>query len=80
MLEVKRKKGESFDSLLRRFGRRVQESGKILEARKMRYHADEPNKNTVRASAIRRLYQRQKREYLMRIGQLKEEVRKGGRR
>ena len=80
MLEVKRKKGESFDSLLRRFGRRVQESGKILEARKIRYHSDEPNKNKVRSSAIRRLYQRQKREYLMRIGQLKEEVRKGGRR
>ena len=80
MLKVERKKGESFESLLRRFSRRVQESGKVLEARKLRYFAEKPNKNQTRASALRRLSKRVKRDYLMRIGQLKEEPRKGGRR
>ncbi len=80
MVEVKRKKGESFESLLRRFGRRVQESGKILEARKKRFFAEKPNKNKVRESALRRLEKGEKREYLMRIGQLKEEPRKPNRR
>ncbi len=80
MVEVKRKKGESFESLLRRFGRRVQQSGKVLEARKIRFFAEKPNKNKVRESALRRLEMREKRDYLMRIGQLKEEPRKPARR
>lgn len=78
MVDVKRKKGESFESLLRRFSRRLQQSGKALEARKIRFHKDEPNKNKQRESALRRLKIRNKREYLMRIGQLKEEPRKSG--
>lgn len=80
MVEVKRKKGESFESLLRRFGRRIQESGKVLEARKIRFFSEKPNKNKVRESALRRLEKREKRDYLMRIGQLKEEPRKQSRR
>ena len=75
MVEAKRKKGESFESLLRRFGRRLQQSGKNLEVRKIRYHASEPNKNKQKESALRRLELRQKREYLIRVGELKEEVR-----
>jgi len=38
VVDVKRKKGERFDSLLRRFNRRVIESGKIFQARKIRFH------------------------------------------
>ena len=77
MADVKRKKGESFESLLRRFSRRLQQSGKALEARKIRFYKNKPNKNKLRASALRRMEIREKREYLMRIGQLKEEPRKG---
>lgn len=80
MVEVKRKKGESFESLLRRFGRRLQQSGKALEARKIRFYTDKPNKNKQRASALRRVEIREKRDYLARIGQLKDEPRKTGRR
>ncbi|MFC1787943.1 30S ribosomal protein S21, partial [Patescibacteria group bacterium] len=43
VLEVKRRKGESFEALLRRFGRRIQQSGKMLEARKLRFYARDPN-------------------------------------
>ncbi len=75
VVEAKRKKGESFESLLRRFGRRLQQSGKALEARKIRFHTSEPNKTKQKESAIRRIEIRDKREYLIRVGQLKEETR-----
>lgn len=75
VVEVKRKKAESFESLLRRFSRRLQQSGKALEVRKLRFHADKPNKTKLKESALRRLQIREKREYLIRVGQLKEETR-----
>lgn len=73
MPEIKRRKGESFESLLRRFTRRVQQSGKILQSRKIRYHKAEPNKNAMRESALRREKIREKREYLIKVGKLIEE-------
>lgn len=76
MVDVKRKKGESFESLFRRFGRRLQQSGKQLEVRKIRFYKEKPNKNKVRESALRRKHMGEKREYLMRTGQLVEEPRK----
>jgi len=75
VVEVKSKKNESFESLLRRFTRRLQSSGNALEARKMRYNKPEPNKNAQRKSALRRDKIRVKRDYLIRVGQLVEEVR-----
>ncbi|TAL51388.1 30S ribosomal protein S21 [Patescibacteria group bacterium] len=75
VVNVKRKKGESFESLYRRFSRRVQQSGSMLQARKTRFHQDEPNKTKVKKSALRRLVSRARREYLIRIGQLDETAR-----
>lgn len=75
MVDVKRRKGESFESLLRRYARRLQQSGRVLEARKLRYYAPKPTKNKLKTSAIRRNEIRTKRDYLARIGQLIEEPR-----
>ena len=80
MVDVKRRKGESFESLLRRYSRRLQQSGNALEARKLRYYAPALTKNKQKVSAIRRLEIRDKREYLARIGQLVEEPRTQKRR
>ena len=80
MVDVKRRKGESFEGLFRRFTRRVQQSGRLLEARKHRFHEPEHSKNSVRRSALRRKDIRQKREYLLKTGKLIEEERKGPRR
>ena len=82
MIDVKRKKGESFESLLRRFSRRVQDSGRLIQARKIRYHSAQPSKNAAKASALRREELREKREYLIKSGQATEEDfrRKPGRR
>jgi len=80
MVEVKRKKGETFDALLRRFQRRFQQSGKNLEVRKRRFHDDIQNKNQRRKSALRREVKRAEYNYLAKTGQLKEEPKKHYRR
>ncbi|MEI6510626.1 MAG: 30S ribosomal protein S21 [Candidatus Uhrbacteria bacterium] len=81
MVDVKRRKGESFESLLRRFSRRIQQSGNMLEARKLRFHKKDPTRNRGRASALRRLEIKDDREYLIKAGKFVEEPRKtGGRR
>lgn len=73
MVQFKRKKGESFESFLRRFNKRLQQSGKLYEARKRRYHRKEQNDNARRESALVSLDLRDKKEYLRKIGKLKEE-------
>jgi ribosomal protein S21 len=71
--EVRRKKGESFESLLRRFSKKVQESGKLLQVRKIRFHSKTKSKAAVREAALRREYLRARRDYLIKTGQATEE-------
>jgi len=71
--EVKRKKGESFESLLRRFSRKVQESGRVFQARKIRFHSENKSRTAVRDAALRRVYLSAKREYMIKTGQATEE-------
>lgn len=73
MAEVKRKKGESFESLVRRFSRKVQESGTILQARKIRFRKKDLSKNASKTAALRREELKEKREYLIRSGKATEE-------
>ncbi len=76
MVEAKRKKGETFDALLRRFQRRFQVSGKNQEMRKRRFHSGAQNRNKRRNSALRREEMRAHYEYLAKTGQLKEDQKK----
>ncbi|MFH1252810.1 MAG: hypothetical protein V1664_00545 [Candidatus Uhrbacteria bacterium] len=80
MVEVKRRKSESFDALLRRFTKRVQLSGRLLEAKKHRFHSRNKNKNSLKKSALRRLEISVHREYLLKTGQLTEEEQKKAKR
>ena len=80
MSEVKRKKGESFEAMMRRFGRRVQQSGRMFQARKIRFFTRLKSKNALKESALRRMTIAEKREYLDRIGQLPETTKRGRRR
>lgn len=73
MAEVKKKKGESFESLMRRFTRRIQDSGTILQARKIRFKEKDKSKNANRAAAIRRTEIGARREYMLKSGKMKEE-------
>lgn len=79
-IEVKRKKGESFEAMFRRWSKRVQSSGKILNVRAGRFHEKSPSKNKRQASALRRITIGEKREYLLRTGKLKEDDRRHRRR
>jgi len=73
MAEAKRKRGETFESLLRRFNKRMIQSGKILQAKKVRFLEKEPNKNLAKKLALRRLKIIAQKEYLKKIGKLIEE-------
>ncbi|OGF30696.1 hypothetical protein A2533_00795 [Candidatus Falkowbacteria bacterium RIFOXYD2_FULL_35_9] len=73
MLEVKRKKGETFESFLRRFNKRLIQSGKILQFKKVQYFKKKTTKNLQKTSALRKMEVRDRREYLKKVGRLPEE-------
>ena len=73
MAEVKRKKNETFESLLRRYNKKMMQSGKILQVKKIRYHQRPENKNLKRKQALHRIETRRVREYQKKIGKLIEE-------
>lgn len=73
MAELKRKKGESFEGFLRKFNKKLQQSGKLLQSRKIRFYERPKSRTKARQEALRRLQIQAKREYLKKIGKLKEE-------
>lgn len=70
MVEVKRKENESFESLLRRFNRKIQQSGVLVRARKIRFYEPNRSRNLLREDAARRAVNREKREELKKQGKL----------
>ncbi len=73
MAEAKRKKGETFESFLRRFNKKLQQSGKLIQSRKIRFYERPKSKTRLREAALRRKGIQAKREYLKKIGKLKED-------
>ena len=73
MVEFKRKKGENFEGFLRRFNKRLQQSGKLYQARKARYLHPKKSKGEQKKSALVSKKYRVNKEYLRKIGKLKEE-------
>lgn len=71
-IEVKRKEKETVGSLLRRFSRRVQQSGVLLRVRKARFYEKPKTKREKKESALRRQELRKLREELIKAGQLQE--------
>lgn len=72
VLEVKKKDGESFESMIRRFTKKTIQSGKILQAKKIRFFSKEKSKRELKDSALRRNTISSKLDYLKRIGKLDE--------
>lgn len=72
MSEIKRKRNESFEAYMRRVKKRWQQSGKILQAKKIRFHDREKSKTARKRSALHRLEIGAKMEYLKKIGRLPE--------
>lgn len=78
MVEVKKKDNESFDSLLRRFNRKIQQSGVLIRARRIRFFDPPKSRNLQKASARRRSQIREQKEEQKRLG--KPVIKKYGRR
>lgn len=70
MVEVKRKEGESFESLLRRFNRKIQQSGVLIRARRIQFYDPPKSRNLLRESARRRKELAEEREALKKLGKL----------
>jgi len=70
VVEVKRRDGESFESLLRRFNRKIQQSGVLVRARKIQFYEPPKSRNLIRVSARRRTELALEREELRRMGKL----------
>lgn len=79
-IEVRKKDRETTRSLLRRFSRRIQQSGVLIRARKARFIEKEKSKGERRTSALRRNKIGKEKEKLRKMGLLEEETRWGGKR
>lgn len=77
MVEVKKKDNESFESLLRRFNRKIQQSGVLVRARKIRFYESPKSRNLQKVAARRRAQIKQQKEELKKFS---KPVKKYGRR
>ncbi len=75
MIEVRRKENESIGSLLRRFSKKVQQSGLLLQVRNSMFREKRKSKTERRKSALRRIKIRSEREKLRKLGKLEDEFR-----
>lgn len=72
MVEVKRKENETVGGLIRRFTRKVQQSGVLLNARKIRFFARPKSKLRVRREAQMRKEITEIKEKLRKLGKDEE--------
>ena len=72
-IEVKRKKGETFEAFARRFSRRIMQSGMVLEYKKKTFKRKELNRNLRKANTLARKVYKAERDYLRKMGRLPEE-------
>jgi ribosomal protein S21 len=72
MVEVRRRQNEGPESLFRRFSRKVQQSGVLLQARKIRFYTRKQSKKKIRESAKRRAELQAERERLIKLGEIDE--------
>lgn len=73
MVEVRRKEHETVGAMLRRFTRRMQRSGILITARKLKFYTPKPTKRNVREQALRRIEVTRERTRLEKLGKLEDE-------
>ena len=74
MIQVKKKERETAESLIRRFSRRVQQSGVLRRARKTRFHQAEPSRDKRRTEALYKVRIRKEINRLKKLGKFDEEA------
>lgn len=73
MIEVKKRDRESPESLIRRFSRRVQQSGVLVQARRVRFRTDEKTRREMRQSAMYKEKVKKAVNKLKKMGKFDEE-------
>ncbi len=71
VIEVKKNNNENNSSILRRFSRRIQESGIIQKVKNNRYNERKESKLKVKKSALKRIGKRKEIEKLRKLGKIK---------
>ncbi|MEK7181623.1 MAG: 30S ribosomal protein S21 [Patescibacteria group bacterium] len=74
MIQVKRKEKETAESLIRRFSRRVQQSGVLRQVRKMRFHQTEKSRVKRRDEALYKVDIRKEISRLKKLGKFDDEA------
>ena len=72
MVEVKGKGNESFEKLMRRFTKQIIQSGKLLQARKIRFRNKGKSTRRYKEAALHRMGVQDSRDYLKKIGKLED--------
>jgi ribosomal protein S21 len=70
VIEVKKNSNENNSSILRRFSRRIQESGIIRKVKGARYNLRKESKLKVKKSALKRIDRRKEIEKLRKLGKM----------
>jgi len=71
-LEIRKKERETSQNLIRRFSRRIQESGILLRARKIRFKERKKSEQMKKRAALRREELKKEYERLRKLGKLEE--------
>ncbi len=74
MIEVKKKDRETEESLIRRFTRRIQQSGVLKHARKIRFKEETKTKNQKRKEALYKSKIRKEIEKMKKLDKFDEEA------
>ena len=72
VIEIKKNSNENNASLLRRFSRKVMDSGIIMTVKKNRYNERETSKLSLKVTKLRRLTRHKEVEKLKKLGKMKE--------
>ena len=70
VIQVKKNPNENNSSILRRFSRRIQESGIIRKVKSARYNIRKESKLKVKKSALRRMARKKEIEGLKKLGKM----------
>ena len=70
VIEVRKNPNENNSSVLRRFSRRIQESGIIRKVKSARYNVRKESKLKVKKSALKRMIRRKEIEKLKKLGKM----------
>lgn len=68
MVQVERRERESLEKLLRRFNKKLQQTGAVRRIRGLQFYESPKSKGERRKEAIRRADIRKKKEYLRKLG------------